>query len=66
MDSDGATRRALQLVGNDVSVEFEIRNFAGDGRPVLFGLTGRLDFVDAPGCVEDLKRYRFQVFCHAG
>jgi hypothetical protein len=56
--SDGATRRALQMVGNDADVEVEVRNFAGDGRPVLLGVTERLEFVGAPGHVEDLKRYR--------
>ena len=29
-----------------------------DGRPVLLGITERLEFVDAPSHVEDLKRYR--------
>ncbi len=33
-------------------------NFAGDGWPVLLGTTERLEFVDAPGHVADLKRYR--------
>jgi hypothetical protein len=56
--STGATRRALQMVGNDAKIEIEIREFAGDGRPVLLGITERLEFVDAPGHVEDLKRYR--------
>jgi hypothetical protein len=56
--SEGATRRVLQMVGNDAEVEVEIRNFAGDGRPVLLGITDRLEFVDAPSHVEDLKRYR--------
>ena len=56
--SDGATRRALQMVGNDASIGIEIRNFAGAGRPVLLGITERVEFVDAPGHMEDLKRYR--------
>ena len=56
--SDGATRRALQMVGNDAEVGIEIRNFVGTGRPVLLGITERLEFVDAPGHVEDLERYR--------
>ena len=55
--SDGATRRALQMVGNDAEVEVEIRNLAGEGRPVLLGITERLEFVDAPGHVADLERY---------
>ena len=64
--SDGATRRALQMVGNDAEVEIEIRNFAGDGRPVLLGITERLEFVDAPSHVEDLKRYRARGYRMAG
>ena len=56
--SDGARRRALQMVGNDAEVEVEVRNFAGDGRPVLLGITERLEFVDAPGHAADLERYR--------
>ncbi|MEN6342951.1 MAG: hypothetical protein ABFC89_10385 [Methanospirillum sp.] len=31
---------------------------AGTGRPVLLGVTERLEFVDAPSHVEDLERYR--------
>ena len=46
------------MVGNDADVGIEIRNFAGTDRPVLLGITERLKFVDAPGHVEDLKRYR--------
>ena len=56
--STGATRRALQMVGNDADVRIEIRNFAGTGRPVLLGITERLEFVDAPGHAGDLERYR--------
>ncbi len=56
--SDGATRRALQMVGNNADVGITILSFAGTGRPVLLGITERLEFVDAPGHVEDLKRYR--------
>ena len=26
------------MVGNDAEVEVEVRNFAGDGRPVLLGI----------------------------
>ena len=52
--SDGATRRALQMVGNEASVDVEIRNFAGTGRPVLLGITERLEFVDAPSHVAEL------------
>ncbi len=47
--SDGAQ----PMVGNDVGVEVEVRNFAGEGRPVLLGITGRLEIVDAPGRVAD-------------
>ncbi|MEN6519328.1 MAG: hypothetical protein ABFC38_14335 [Methanospirillum sp.] len=64
--SDGATRRALQMVGNDAEVEVEIRNFAGDGRPVLLGVTERLEFVDAQGHVEDLERYRARGYAMTG
>ncbi len=56
--SDGATRRALQMVGNNADVGITILTFAGNGRPVLLGCTERLEFVDAPGHVEDLERYR--------
>ena len=56
--SDGATRRALQMVGNNADVGITILGFAGTGRPVLLGITERLEFVDAPSHVEDLKRYR--------
>ena len=56
--STGAMRRALQMVGNGASVDIEIRNFAGEGRPVLLGITERLEFVDAPRHAADLERYR--------
>jgi hypothetical protein len=55
--SDGATRRALQMVGNDAEIGITILNFAGTGRPVLLGVTERLEFVDAPGHAADLERY---------
>jgi hypothetical protein len=64
--STGATRRALQMVGNDAEVEIEIRNFAGEGRPVLLGITERLEFVDAPGHAADLNRYRARGYRMAG
>jgi hypothetical protein len=64
--STGATRRALQMVGNDAEVELEIREFAGNGRPVPLGITDRLEFVDAPGHVEDLKRYRARGYTMKG
>ncbi|KAF5046982.1 hypothetical protein DSECCO2_465090 [anaerobic digester metagenome] len=64
--SDGAKRRALQMVGNGVEVEAEIRNFAGDGRPVLLGVTERLEFVDAPGHAADLARYRARGYAMKG
>ncbi len=64
--SDGATRRALQMVGNDAEVGVEIRNFAGEGRPVLLGVTGRLEFVDAPGHAADLARYRARGYAMQG
>ena len=56
--STGAKRRALQMVANDAAVGIAIVNFAGTGRPVLLGITERLEFVDAPGDAEDLERYR--------
>ena len=64
--STGATRRALQMVGNDAEVGITILNFAGAGRPVLLGCTERLEFVDAPCHVEDLKRYRARGYRMAG
>jgi hypothetical protein len=64
--STGATRRALQMVGNNAEVEVEIREFAGAGRPVLLGITERLEFVDAPGHTADLKRYRARGYPMAG
>ncbi len=64
--SDGATRRALQMVGNDADVEIEVRTFAGDRRPVLLGITERLEFVDAPGHVADLARYRARGYAMKG
>jgi hypothetical protein len=54
------------MVGNGAEVEVEIRNFAGDGRPVLLGVTERLEFLDAPGHVEDLARYRARGYAMAG
>ena len=56
--STGATRRALQMVGSDAEVGITILGFAGTGRPVLLGITERLEFVDASGHVDDLKRYQ--------
>jgi hypothetical protein len=54
------------MVGNDAEVAIEIREFAGDGRPVLLGITERLEFVDAPGHVEDLKRHRSRGYAMNG
>ncbi len=56
--SDGATRRALQMVGNLAEVGIAIVNYAGTGRPVLLGITERLEFVDATRHVSDLVRSR--------
>jgi len=64
--SDGATRRALQMVGNDADVGITIMNFAGPGRPVLLGITEGLEFVDALSHVEDLKRYRARGYTMKG
>jgi hypothetical protein len=44
------------MVGSDAEVEAETRNSAG--RPVLLGVTERLEFVDAPAHAADLARYR--------
>ena len=64
--STGATRRALQMVGNGADVEVEIWNFAGTGRPVLLGITERLEYVDASSHVADLARYRARGYVMAG
>ena len=63
--SDGATCRALQMVGNDASVDSAIVNFAGTGRPVLLGITERLEYVDAPSMPGDLERYRARGYAMA-
>ena len=39
---------------------------SNDGRPVLLGVTGRLEFVDAPGHVADLARYRARGYAMTG
>jgi hypothetical protein len=54
------------MVGNNAEVEVEILEFAGDKRPVLLGITERLEFVDAPRHVEDLKRYRARGYAMKG
>ena len=64
--SDGAKRRALQMVGNNSDVGIAILGFAGTGRLVLLGITERLEYVDAPAYVEDLKRYRARGYRMAG
>ena len=64
--SNGATRRALQMVGNNAEVGIAIVNFAGTGRPVLLGVTERLEYVDAPSHVEDVKRYRARGYAMTG
>lgn len=46
------------MVGSDASVDIEVRTFSYTGRPVPPGITGRLEFVDAPGDAEDRERYR--------
>ncbi|MGD9938008.1 MAG: hypothetical protein AB7S61_11125 [Methanoregulaceae archaeon] len=63
---DGATSRALQMVGNNADVGIAIVNFAGTGRPVLLGIAERLESVDAPSHVKDLKRYRARGYAMAG
>ena len=39
---------------------------AGTGRLVLLGCTERVEYVDAPSHVEDLKRYRARGYVMAG
>ena len=51
---------------NNATVEIVIVNFAGDNQLVLLGITGRLEYVDAPSHVEDLKRYRARGYAMAG
>ena len=64
--SEGSTRRALQMGGNDADVGITVLGFAGTERPVLLGVTERLEFVDAPGHVGGLKRYRARGYRMAG
>ena len=64
--SSSATRRALQMVGNGASIEIAIVNFAGTGRPVLPGITERLEYVDAPSHAADPARYRARGYAMAG
>jgi len=56
--STGATRRALQATATGADLEIGIIRFAGQGRPVLLGITERLEFVDAPVHAAGLARYR--------
>jgi len=58
--SDGATRRALQATSSGASIDLEVRRFAGAGRPVLVGITERLEFVDAPGHTADLNGPKYR------
>lgn len=58
--SDGATRRALQATASGASIDLEIRRFAGAGRPVLAGITERLEFVDAPGHLADVNGPKYR------
>jgi hypothetical protein len=39
---------------------------AGGDRPVLLGVTERLEFVDAPGHGADLTQYRARVYVMKG
>jgi hypothetical protein len=64
--SDGATRRALRMVGNDAEIGITILGFAGTERPVLLGVTERLESVDAQGHVANLARYRARDYRMAG
>ena len=59
----GISRRSL--CNGPVS---EIRNFAGEGRPVLLGIarSQRLEFVEAPAHAADLARYRARGHAMAG
>jgi len=58
--SDSATRRALQAIANGASIDLEIRRVSGAGRPVLTGITERLEFVDAPGHAADLNGPKYR------
>ncbi len=64
--STGATRRALQMVGNNADIGITVLSFAGEERPVQLGITERLEFVDAPGHVADLARYRARGYAMHG
>jgi|GEM_PF-4486926 len=46
------------MVRTEAEAGSMIRGFAGTGRPVLLGITERHEFVDAPGHLTDLARYR--------
>ncbi|MEN6516964.1 MAG: hypothetical protein ABFC38_02080 [Methanospirillum sp.] len=64
--SDGATRRALQMVGNDAEVGITVLGFAGTERPIRLGITERLEFVDAPAHAAHLAQYRARGYRMAG
>lgn len=53
----GNTRRALQATATGANISMNILNFAGKEKPVLLGITERLEFVDAPSHAADLARY---------
>jgi hypothetical protein len=54
------TRRALQATAQNADIAIEIRDFKGAGRPVLLGITERLEFVDStkPGNIKTLATRR--------
>jgi len=56
--SDGATTRALQILGQHVTyTNIAIKNFKGTGAPIMVGKMGKLIYADAPSHKADMKRY---------
>jgi hypothetical protein len=54
------TRRALQATAQRADIDITIRDFKGAGRPVLLGITERLELVDStkPGNIRTLETRR--------
>jgi len=56
--SKGATVRALQILGRNVSyTNIRIEDFKGSGAPIMLGKMGKLIYADAPSHKGDMKRY---------